>query len=194
MIANIMTILLTSDSFFRPQKCMHATPSPDQTLVYSALFCFSFESLLHAWLARPLNHNTNLCKLMQKKNTQAKNVYFSLVARHINSQQTSTSEACTASRSVIYHGCSVYACTDQCCIHRVPLVRSTVPAMHAAGLLCNFPLVYFLPACSTTVSHYPAAYLPHVTLRAPCLPSQPAACYIFVHMCSVVLACLSPLV
>ena len=67
MIANIMTILLTSDSFFRPQKCMHATPSPDQTLVYSALFCFSFESLLHAWLARPLNHNTNLCKLMQKK-------------------------------------------------------------------------------------------------------------------------------
>jgi len=125
---------------------------------------------------------------------QAKNVYFSLVARHINSQQTSTSEACTASRSVIYHGCSVYACIDQCCIHRVPLVRSTVPAMHAAGLLCNFPLVYFLPACSTTVSHYPAAYLPHVTLRAPCLPSQPAACYIFVHMCSVVLACLSPLV
>jgi hypothetical protein len=67
MIANIMTILLTSDPFFRPQKCMHATPSPDQTLVYSALFCFSFESLLHAWLARPLNHNTNLCKLMQKK-------------------------------------------------------------------------------------------------------------------------------
>ena len=122
-----MTILLTSDSFFRPQKCMHATPSPDQTLVYSALFCFSFESLLHAWLARPLNHNTNLCKLMQKKNTQAKNVYFSLVARHINSQQTSTSEACTASRSVIYHGCSVYACIDQCCIHRVPLVRSVAP-------------------------------------------------------------------
>ena len=103
---------------------------------------------------------------------------------------------------------TVSMCIDQCCIHRVPLVRSVAPNNS------SFPMyLHYYPRCSTAAGdpcliwaelisphssatfplytssrpaqlQHPAAYLPHVTHRAPCLKQPAGCCYIFVHICS----------